>query len=134
WVLLCLAAFAAGVVNALAGGGTLLTFPSLLYARLPDLVANTTSTVALVLGSLAGAWGYRRDLRGMGTWLWLLLVPSVLGGLVGALLLIYGTNEQFKVVIPWLLLLAATLFLCQPLFLRWFGHKDEAVPPALWLR
>jgi uncharacterized membrane protein YfcA len=133
WALLCLSAFAAGVVNALAGGGTLLTFPSLLTV-LPDLLANTTSTVALVPGSMAGAWGYRRDLRGMGAWLWLLVLPSLLGGFVGSVLLIVGSNEHFKAIVPWLLLLAATLFLMQPAFQRWFGHKDQTAPPALWLR
>src|SRR5262249_47037003 len=97
WALLCVSAFAAGVVNAVAGGGTLLTFPSLLTVTSP-LRANTTSTVALVPGSAAGAVGYRRDLRGLGGWLWLLVVPSVLGGLVGSLLLTVPreSNEYFK--------------------------------------
>jgi uncharacterized protein len=135
WALLCLAAFAAGVVNSIAGGGTLLTFPSLLTV-LPDLLANTTSTVALVPGSVAAAWGYRRDLRGMGGWLWLLVFPSLFGGIVGALLLTrpQQSNDYFKAIVPWLLLLAATLFLMQPAFTRWFGHSDETAPPALWLR
>ena len=61
---LCVAAFAAGAVNAIAGGGTLLTFPTLLSVHTPDVVANATSTAGLVPGSLAGAWGYRRELRG----------------------------------------------------------------------
>src|SRR5215471_10620614 len=103
--LLCLSAFAAGVINTLAGGGTLLTFPSLL-AALPgqETVANATSTVALVPGSLAGAWGFRRELRGTGPWLRLLVGPSLLGGLVGALLLTGLPSDYFKALIPWLLL------------------------------
>src|ERR1700727_1133584 len=134
WALLCLSAFAAGVVNAIAGGGTLLTFPSLVWSGgLTELIANTTSTVALVPGSIAGAWGYRRDLRGMGGWLWLLIPPSLLGGLAGALLLtrLQGGDDSFRVIVPWLLLLAAMLFLLQPLFFCWFGHSDETAPPAL---
>ena len=139
WVLLCLSAFAAGIVNSVAGGGTLLTFPSLLHVLTgtvdsPNLLANTTSTVALVTGSIAGAIGYRRDLRGMGGWLWLLVTPSLLGGVVGALLLTRLSDAHFTAVVPWLLLLAATLFLFQPMLTRRFGHKHEKAPPSLWLR
>jgi uncharacterized protein len=135
WALLCLSAFAAGVVNSIAGGGTLLTFPTLLTVT-SSLLANTTSTVALVPGSMAGAWGYRRDLRGMGGWLLLLVMPSLLGGLIGALLLTRprDSDEYFNVVIPWLLLLAAMLFLFQPALTRWLGHHKEQVTPSLWLR
>ena len=81
--LLCASAFAAGVVNSLAGGGTLLTFPSLLHTGMLSKVANETSTVALVPGSVAGAWGFRRDLQGARHWLVLLIAPSLAGGLVG---------------------------------------------------
>jgi uncharacterized membrane protein YfcA len=135
WALLCVASFAAGVVNSLAGGGTLLTFPSLTLVT-SELLANTTSTVALVPGSAAGAVGYRRDLRGMGGWLWLLVVPSVLGGLAGALLLTLprDSNDYFKLVVPWLLLFAAALFLLQPRVTRWLGHHERHGPPPLWLR
>jgi uncharacterized membrane protein YfcA len=136
WALLCISAFAAGVVNALAGGGTLLTFPSLLTVTPTNLLANTTSTVALVPGSAAGAVGYRRDLRGMGGWLWLLVTPSVLGGLVGSLLLVLPdeSDTYFKLVIPWLLLFASVLFLLQPRVTRWLGHHEGHVTPSLWLR
>jgi uncharacterized membrane protein YfcA len=135
WALLCVSAFAAGVVNAVAGGGTLLTFPSLRTVT-SSLLANTTSTVALVPGSIAGAVGYRRDLRGMGGWLWLLVVPSLLGGLVGSLLLTVprDSDEYFKLVIPWLLLFASVLFMLQPSVTRWLGHHEKQAPPALWLR
>src|SRR5437660_10311381 len=79
-------AFAAGVVNTLAGGGTLLTFPSLMsFGKLSAQVANGTSTVALVPGSLAGAWGFRRELGEASRWLKLLLPPSLIGGLIGTL-------------------------------------------------
>jgi uncharacterized membrane protein YfcA len=118
---LCVAAFAAGAVNAVAGGGTLLTFPTLLAVTPPPgVVANATSTVALVPGSLAGAWGYRRELRGSRRWLLLLSPPSLLGGLVGALLLTRTDPAYFKLVIPWLLLAASLLFLVQPYLKRWF--------------
>jgi uncharacterized protein len=113
YLLLCLAAFAAGIMNTLAGGGTLLTFPSL--TRVITLVsANVTSTVALVPGSLAGAWGLRRDLAGTRAWVLLLLGPSLLGGLIGSLLLTRLPEGYFAIIVPWLLLTAALLYLLQP--------------------
>jgi uncharacterized membrane protein YfcA len=116
--LLCLAAFAAGVVNTIAGGGTLLTFPTLLrvLGMRPafEVLANATSTVALVPGSIAGAWGYRREMKGTGPWLLLLGGPSLLGGLLGSLLLTRLPGKYFAILVPWLLLTASLLFLLQP--------------------
>ncbi len=133
---LCAAAVAAGAVNAVAGGGTLLTFPTLLYALQPlgpdlaGVVANATSTVALVPGSLAGAWGYRRELTGSRRWLLLLFVPSLLGGLVGAVLMV-SFPKYFNGIIPWLLLTASLLFLAQPYLTRWFPPHPETGRPSL---
>src|SRR5574340_1671195 len=84
-VLLFLAAFLAGVVNSIAGGGTLITFPALLSAGLPAVTANATSTVALVPGSLSAFWGYRGHTRGEGRLLAAMALPSVVGGTLGAL-------------------------------------------------
>jgi uncharacterized membrane protein YfcA len=129
-VLLCITAFAAGAINSVAGGGTLLTFPALLSV-LTSVAANTTSTVALVPGSMAAAWGYRRELTETGPWLALLLPPSLLGGLVGSLLLILLPPGYFEVVIPWLLLLAAALFMVQPALNRYLqkGAPASIFPP-----
>ena len=134
---LCAAAVAAGAVNAVAGGGTLLTFPTLLFALRSlgpaeaSVVANATSTAALVPGSLAGAWGFRRELRGSGRWLLLLSVPSFLGGLAGALLLTRTDPGYFKLVVPWLLLIASLLFLAQPYLAKWFPvHAESGLPSA----
>jgi uncharacterized membrane protein YfcA len=120
-VWLCLAALAAGAVNSIAGGGTLLTFPALL-AGLSSLgtadaavVANATSTVALVPGSLAGAWGYRREMKQARRWLYLLVGPSLAGGVVGALLVTRLDSAYFAALVPWLLLTAALLFLAESL-------------------
>jgi hypothetical protein len=136
YVLLCLSAFAAGLMNALAGGGTLLTFPTLVAALRgradAEAIANMTSTVALVPGSAAGAWGYRRELQGARPWLLLLLGPSLLGGLAGSLLLIYRP-DVFSVVVPWLLLTAALLFLLQPRLSRWLPTTGKSALPATWL-
>src|SRR3954464_8269352 len=82
---LILAAAAAGAVNALAGGGTLLTFPAL-TAFVSPFFANGTSTVALLPGSLASVWGYRREVRAGRRWVWILAIPSLLGGWLGSVL------------------------------------------------
>jgi uncharacterized protein len=118
-VWLCLAALAAGAINSIAGGGTLLTFPALL-AGLSSLgageaavVANATSTVALVPGSLAGAWGYRREMKQARRWLYLLVGPSLAGGVIGALLVTRLDPSYFAALVPWLLLTAALLFLAE---------------------
>ncbi|HEY1786170.1 MAG TPA: sulfite exporter TauE/SafE family protein [Pirellulales bacterium] len=115
---LCLSAAAAGAINAIAGGGTLLTFPAL-FAALgtsagASVVANATSTVALVPASLAAIWGYRRELAPIRRWAWLLAGPSLVGGFIGSTLVI-AQPESFKSAVPWLILTAALLFAVQPL-------------------
>src|ERR1035438_4033445 len=72
-----LAAFLAGAINSVAGGGTLVSFPALVWLGLPSVTANATSTVAIVPGSLAGAWGYRRELRSVEQVMFMLIVPSL---------------------------------------------------------
>lgn len=115
---LCFAAAVAGAINSVAGGGTLLTFPALIAAlggsAEAAVWANATSTVALFPGSLAGMAGYRRELLAARSWIKLLLLPSLTGGLIGSLLLMRLPAESFKALIPWLLLTAATLFWLQP--------------------
>lgn len=110
-VLLIAAAFAAGAINSVAGGGSFLTFPSLVFAGVPAVVANASSTVALVPGSVASAVSYRRDIRRLGeerikSW----FLVSVLGGALGAGLLLSTSDRTFRQVAPWLLLFATLLF------------------------
>jgi uncharacterized membrane protein YfcA len=129
YALLVGSAFAAGVVNTLAGGGTLLTFPSLMeFGRLSEQMANGTSTVALVPGSLAGAWGFRRELGEASRWLKLLLPPSLVGGLIGTLLVTELPPRYFAVMVPWLILTASLLFLVQPVLARHFPPTAEGLP------
>jgi len=134
YVYLCAAAFAAGVVNSLAGGGTLLTFPALLTVLPPTdvsrVVANVTSTVALVPGSLAGAWGYRRELNSVRHWVHLLIWPSLIGGLVGALLVVVLPAAYFSRLVPWLILTATVLFLIQPLLAKTLGIGKPHTEPS----
>jgi uncharacterized membrane protein YfcA len=116
---LCLSALAAGAVNSLAGGGTLLTFPVLVLALSAQglwrdeatVVANATSTVALVPGALAGAWGYRREMPAARGWLATLAGPSLIGGIIGSLLVTRLPPSYFAALVPWLLLTAAVVFL-----------------------
>jgi uncharacterized membrane protein YfcA len=124
---LCLAALAAGGVNALAGGGTLLTFPPL-QAVVGSVTANASSAVALMPASLASAWGYRREVRQTRRQLLLLIVPSVIGGGVGSLLLILLPEKVFDDLVPWLILIAATLFLVQPAVVKLLPARAEHAP------
>ncbi len=120
---LCLSALAAGIVNAVAGGGTLLTYP-VLESVIPAHLANATSTVALFPGTCASVWGYRRKLPACKKWIAWLSAPSLIGGVLGASLVREGS---FKVVIPYLILLAAVLFLLQPTLARLFRIQAAAL-------
>ena len=111
--LVVLAAIGGSAVNSIAGGGTLLTFPALVGLGVPAITANATSTVALWPGTVASAWGYRELLSGMRTWVIAFAIPSLLGGLVGALLLLATPSERFDAIVPWLVLGATCLFLIQ---------------------
>lgn len=126
---LVLSAVGAGVMNAVAGGGTLLTFPALLTA-LSERAANVTSTFALIPGSVGSAWAYRKELAACRKWVWLLTLPSVIGGAIGASLLIRLPPGVFKQVVPWLVLLAALLFLIQPRLSRWIQRRRPSGPPS----
>src|SRR5215831_14566663 len=124
---LCLSALVAGAINSVAGGGTLLTFPAL-TAVVSYEIANATSTVALVPGSVAAAWGYRREFAGLRRWVVLLTGPSLVGGAVGTLLVIWFP-KAFKDLVPWLILAAALLFLLQPTLGRLRrGGKPQGEP------
>lgn len=114
-LLLLGAGLLAGAMNAIAGGGTFAALPILSLVGLPPTIANASTTVALFPGTLASAWAYRRDVRPLdGISPWPLLVLSLLGGLLGALLLLFTPEKAFTVLIPWLLLLATiTLILGQ---------------------
>jgi uncharacterized membrane protein YfcA len=118
------AAFLAGIVNSVAGGGTLLTFPALIAAGLSPLVANATSTVALLPATLSSMHGYREELTGARRWAVGLALPSLAGGGLGALLLLNTSNATFNRIVPWLVLGATTLFLLQRPLLRWIRGAE----------
>ena len=124
------AALAAGFVNALAGGGSLLSFPALTAIGLPPLVANVTNTVALTPGHLGAALGQRRDLAGQGGRLRQLLPAAALGGLAGAVLLLHTSAALFRQLVPWLILLGTALLALQdPLKRRLERHAGAGPAP-----
>jgi len=121
------AAVVAGVMNAVAGGGTLLTFPALVGVGLSPLLANATSTVALWPGAVGSMWAYRRELVGARAWTTRLAAPSLAGGLLGAWLLLVTPPERFDAIVPWLVLSATILFMLQPLVTRAVLRRGRAV-------
>jgi uncharacterized membrane protein YfcA len=122
------AAFGAGVMNAIAGGGTILTFPTLVLMGMPAIQANATSTVSLVPASAASTVAYRREMAGSGPWLALLALPSLLGGGLGSLLLLSTPEELFARLAPFLVLFATVLFGVQAVLTR--GDADDAIPSS----
>ena len=111
YVLLACAAFASGVMNAIAGGGAFITFPALLFAGVAPVAANASSTVALFPGQATSAWAYRRDITGVAEVSpKVLMALSLAGGLLGALLLLWTPNEVFARLVPWLMLFATAVF------------------------
>jgi uncharacterized membrane protein YfcA len=115
-----------GAVNAIAGGGTLLTFPALVGLGVPPLTANATSTVALWPGALSSMWGYRGELRGARAWVVRLTLPSVVGGAVGAWLLLRTPPDRFEVIVPFLVLGATLLFQAQATIMRRLARRRGA--------
>jgi uncharacterized protein len=141
FVLIFLAAAIGSAVNSIAGGGTLLTFPAIVWLGLPPLVANATSTVALWPGALGSMWAYRGELAGARRWLVWFTIPSVAGGALGAWLLLNTSSARFDAIVPFLVLGATILFIVQRPLTRWlsptraeFDGNGERLPrPAWWV-
>ncbi len=108
-----MAAFLAGAINSVAGGGTLISFPALIWLGLNSVTANATSTVAIWPGTVGSVWGYRRELRAAEPRFRVLIIPSLIGGLAGALLLRWTPASTFDRMVPFLILFATLLFMAQ---------------------
>jgi len=106
-------ALLAGAINSVAAGGTLLTFPTLIWLGLPSIDANATSTLAIWPGTVSTIWGYRQELSSANSRMLALIVPSVIGGIAGALLLRYTPPAIFDALVPFLVLFATVLFMIQ---------------------
>jgi uncharacterized membrane protein YfcA len=113
-LIVLLAGMAAGTINVIVGSGTLITFPVLLGLGYAPVVANVSNTIGLVPGSLAGAWGYRRELEGQTRRVVRLLVASVAGGTLGAILLLVLPADAFKAIVPGFIVVALVLVVLQP--------------------
>ena len=137
YVLIGLAAMAAGAVNALAGGGTLITFPILTALGIPAVAANVTNTVALCPGYLGGTIAQMKDLRDQKQRLWLYIPTAVVGGLVGGFLLLNTGEKVFRQLVPFLILLASLLLAVSDRMRAWLVRRvgkgsGSAASVAVW--
>lgn len=136
-IIIAAAAFAAGLINSIAGGGTLVSFPALLLIGRDAVLANATSTVALLPASLAGLFGFRREMKGGARWVLLFGVPSLLGGVLGAALLLQTPSAIFARLVPYLILFATLLIAMQEPLSRLLRNGDaetdnEGEPSTTW--
>jgi uncharacterized protein len=128
------AAFLAGAINSVAGGGTLVSFPTLIWLGLDSVTANATSTVAIWPGTVGSVWGYRRELRGVQSRFLLMVVPSLVGGIAGAILLRRTPTATFDRLVPLLILFATVLFMAQETVQRKLGTGSAATRKSMkWL-
>jgi len=125
YLLAGMAAIAAGLVNALAGGGTLITFPVLMAIGLPAVSANVTNTVALCPGYIGGTLAQGNELKGQSHRLWILIPAGALGGLLGGILLLQTGEKLFTQLVPFLILLASTLLAVQNPVRNWLTRHQE---------
>ncbi|MEO6724731.1 MAG: sulfite exporter TauE/SafE family protein [Blastocatellia bacterium] len=136
-------AVVAGMINSVAGGGTLVSFPTLVWTGVSPIMANATNTLAMVPGAWAGLWGYRDEMRETPKHYLYLLIPSLIGGVIGAVLLRRTPDKAFAALVPFLVLFATILFIVQGPIQRWLksgpapGHADAGVETrkvtARWL-
>lgn len=132
YLLLAGAAFVAGVMNAIAGGGTFVTFPMLVFTGVPSVIANASNTVALVPASFASAWAYRRDYQRVENLSFKAMAAvSLVGGLIGAILLIVTPEATFNGLVPWLLLAATLVFTFGPAFIPKLRERFHVGPLVL---
>ncbi len=126
FVTIALAALAAGLINAIAGGGTLISFPALVAVGIPPVAANVTNTVALVPGYLGATFAQMKDLKDQGRRLWLLLPTGAVGGIAGGVLLLNSGEKLFSDLVPYLILLASGLLASQDVVRKWIKQRAEA--------
>jgi uncharacterized protein len=126
YTLLFGASVLAGAINAVAGGGTLITFPSLLAAGILPVTANATNTIALVPGAITSMYGYRNDLGGSRKLLLWTALPNIVGGLLGAKVMLWAGDAVLATLVPWLILGATVLFLAQEPIARIIKKRSES--------
>ncbi len=131
-VLVGLAAVAGGAVNALAGGGTLITFPMLTAIGIPPVAANITNTVALCPGYLGGTYAQLNDLRGYTRQVWILAPTGVIGGIIGGILLLKTGEQAFRFLVPYLILFATALMAIQEPLRNWLVRRSQGQGSGKW--
>ena len=124
------AGIAAGTINTVVGSGTLITFPTLLAFGYPPVVANVSNNIGLVPGVASGVYGYRAELTGQRRRMLRLGPASLLGGLVGAILLLVLPQEAFKAIVPALIAIALIMVVIQPRLAKWVAARQAARRPA----
>ena len=124
-VAILLAGVGAGTINTVVGSGTLITFPTLLAFGVPPVTANVSNNIGLVPGSLAGTWGYRRELGGQRSRVLWLLSASAIGALAGGVLLLTLPEGAFEAIVPALILLGVGLVIFQPRLSAWVARRAE---------
>jgi uncharacterized membrane protein YfcA len=122
----------AGVVNAVAGGGTLASFPALLAAGVPPVTANITSSVGLLSGYAGGSMAYRREVREQGSRVKALLPFVLVGGVAGAVLLLVTPQDTFRGIVPYLVLVSCGLLAVQPRLARALGERPHGSSDVHW--
>jgi uncharacterized membrane protein YfcA len=134
-LIIFIAAVVAGAINSIAGGGTLISFPALLWIGRDPIAANATNTLAMWPGSLAAAYGFRRELASVRRWLLLLIIPSLAGGALGSWLLLRTPSSTFERIVPLLILGATLLLAAQEMITRRLGvlARGHENPTAGWI-
>jgi uncharacterized membrane protein YfcA len=130
-ILVFFAGLWAGTINSVVGSGTLVTFPVLIALGIAPVTASMSNAMGLVAGGAAGAWGYRRELKGRGRQLLRLLPASLLGGISGAWLLLHLPEKVFHYAAPALIVLALLMVVFQPRLQRWVRNREENPEHAL---
>lgn len=131
-IILVVAGLFAGMINAIAGGGTLLSFPALVWLGVPPIMANATATLTALPGYIGSAWAYRHDIRAEGSlWLGSIIMIAVVGGLTGAGLLLITPGDAFVGIVPWLLLTATMLFAIGPRLVAMVRARGVRIGPVL---
>ncbi len=128
YLLVTTAGLLAGGVNAVAGGGTLISFPALLAVGVPAVAANITSSVGLVSGYLGSAMGYRRELGDQRDRMRSLALVAIIGGVVGAVALLVTPAASFRAIVPYLVLVSCLLLAAQPRLARWVARRSAPAP------
>lgn len=131
-IIIMLSAVIAGAVNAVAGGGTLISYPALIWIGRDPIIANATSTVALWPGTLASIFGYREQLKGTRKYLVMFVGPSLVGGALGAYLLLKTPSKLFSQIVPFLILGATVLRALNDVIARWLKQTPDMPRSREW--